>query len=169
MASPPPSPVPLKVVGGCSVLLLLAICYNSLGGVTTQTKGGRPTVREAALPLQRRMRKSRFVEEPDVEQVVIPEHFRRGVKTTQQHSTRRGANTAAAALPGATGAGYTVGPNGTVFLSRGWASVRNSSYRRAERIAKLLDAFNHSSAKGSRSREGWGKLKGFRKGELRGT
>eukprot|EP00327_Prymnesium_parvum_P011988 CAMPEP_0184390626 /NCGR_PEP_ID=MMETSP0007-20130409/13456_1 /TAXON_ID=97485 /ORGANISM="Prymnesium parvum, Strain Texoma1" /LENGTH=115 /DNA_ID=CAMNT_0026740437 /DNA_START=8 /DNA_END=352 /DNA_ORIENTATION=- len=105
--------IPMRLLGACSLLLLLAICYNSMEGWKAQSKGGRPAVREAALPLQRRMRKSRFVEDTSAEPIVIPEHFKQGVKLPSRWRTKpNAANTAAAALPGATGAGYRVGPNG---------------------------------------------------------
>ena len=122
------SRIPVKLLAFCSFLLLVAVSYNSLEGWKTQNKGGLPLVREAALPLQRRMRKSKFVEDAQVEQVVVPEHFKMGVKSLESHVlSRTPANAAFAALPGATGAGYKVGPNGTVFLSHGWARASNAS------------------------------------------
>lgn len=65
----------LKILGVCSVLLLGVCVYNTMGGgVTLPHAHGRSSrVREAALPLQKRPRKSRFAgpEDPDNPEVVV--------------------------------------------------------------------------------------------------
>ena len=62
----PGSTVPVKVLGGCAVLLLATMLYNSIGGWHAQSHGQR-SVQPAALPLQRRMRKSRFARLDDAD------------------------------------------------------------------------------------------------------
>ena len=62
----PGSTIPVKVLGGCTVLLLATMLYNSIGGWHAQSHGQR-SVQPAALPLQRRMRKSRFARLDDAD------------------------------------------------------------------------------------------------------
>lgn len=65
----------LKVLGVCAVLLLAAMMYNSVGGGAKFAKhGGRSaTVHEAALPLQKRPRKSKYDHgvDPDLPDLVV--------------------------------------------------------------------------------------------------
>lgn len=78
--APPQGSLPIKILGLISALLLAAILYNSFGSVQV-TSHGRPRVREAALPLQKRPRKSRFKEDPNVDAVVEVAHFnQKGLK-----------------------------------------------------------------------------------------
>ena len=60
----PGSTIPVKILGGCAVLLMATMLYNSIGGWHAQSHGQR-SVQPAALPLQRRMRKSRFARQDD--------------------------------------------------------------------------------------------------------
>ena len=60
----PSSSVPLKVLGACAALLLVGILYNSAAGWNAES-GAAQSMRPAALPLQRRPRHSRFVDDPD--------------------------------------------------------------------------------------------------------
>ena len=65
--------VPVRLLGGCAFLLLLLITYNLLGGWHArprQTGGARP----AALPLQRRMRMSKYLDDPEAPDTVVA-HF----------------------------------------------------------------------------------------------
>ena len=62
----PGSTVPVKILGACAVLLMGTMVYNSIGGWHAQSHGQR-SVQPAALPLQRRMRKSRFARQDDVD------------------------------------------------------------------------------------------------------
>ena len=66
--------VNLKVIGVCAVLLLAAMMYNSMGGAASfQSHGVRGAVHEAALPLQKRPRKSKYDHgvDPDAPEVVV--------------------------------------------------------------------------------------------------
>lgn len=75
---PAGSSVPVKILGFLSFLLLAAIMYNEMGSTQTATK--RSTVHPAALPLQKRMRKSRYAAQVDgADTLVVPEHFKSGV------------------------------------------------------------------------------------------
>ena len=60
----PGSTIPVKILGACAALLIATMVYNSLGGWQAQSHGQR-NAREAALPLQRRIRKSRFARQDD--------------------------------------------------------------------------------------------------------
>ena len=62
----PGSTIPVKILGGCAVLLMATMLYNSIGGWHAQSHGQR-SVQPAALPLQRRMRKSRFARQDDAD------------------------------------------------------------------------------------------------------
>ena len=62
----PGSTVPVKILGACAVLLMATMLYNSIGGWHAQSHGQR-SVQPAALPLQRRMRKSRFARQDDAD------------------------------------------------------------------------------------------------------
>ena len=66
----PPSSVPVKVLGACAALLLVGILYNSAAGWNAET-GAAQSMRPAALPLQRRPRRSRFADDPDNPSEVI--------------------------------------------------------------------------------------------------
>jgi len=67
----------IKILGVCAVLLLAAMMWNSMGGgARFSHHGGRgAAVHEAALPLQKRPRKSKYAHtaDPDIpEEVVVP-------------------------------------------------------------------------------------------------
>ena len=59
------STIPIKLLSFLAFLLIGTMCYNSLSGWQVQSHGQR-FAREAALPLQRRIRKSRYKsDDPD--------------------------------------------------------------------------------------------------------
>ena len=62
----PGSTIPVKILGGCAVLLMATMLYNSIGGWHAQSHGQR-SVQPAALPLPRRMRNSRFARRDDAD------------------------------------------------------------------------------------------------------
>ena len=68
------STIPVKILGACAALLLCTMLYNSLGGWHAQSHGQR-NAREAALPLQRRIRKSRYRDDPDSPAEVMVEEL----------------------------------------------------------------------------------------------
>ena len=87
MAPPPPvvaaqpqstsKTINIKILGVCAILLLAAMIYNSMGGgARFSYHGGRgAAVHEAALPLQKRPRKSKYDHgaDPDSpDEVVVP-------------------------------------------------------------------------------------------------
>ena len=63
----------IKVLGVCAVLLLAAMMYNSMGGAKYGSHGARGAVHEAALPLQKRPRKSKYDHgtDPDIPELVV--------------------------------------------------------------------------------------------------
>ncbi len=62
--------VPIKLLGLCALLLLSAMVYNLFGGRVISPHYARKS-RPAALPLQRRVGKSRYVEDPGNPDIVI--------------------------------------------------------------------------------------------------
>ena len=73
--SPPPTPIPIKVLGILAGLMLAAVLYNGMGGGwRNDAHGARGYIHEAAVPLQKRVRPSKFKQEvdPDMpDQVVV--------------------------------------------------------------------------------------------------
>ncbi len=85
------STIPIKLLSACAVLLIGTMCYNSLSGWSVQSHGQR-FAREAALPLQRRIRKSRYKsDDPDSpDEFVVEALVKREGKGMGKGKGRRG-------------------------------------------------------------------------------
>ena len=84
-----PQTVPIKCLGLVAALMLSAVLYNGLGGGwKNSVRGARGAVHEAAVPLQKRVRPSKYANDPEIpDQVVV---------------TKSGGPVAVSSLPSAT-------------------------------------------------------------------